>query len=198
METIARSAGMEKGTLYHYFRSRADIVAAIHDEVYDYINAPVEAAIAVGQTPPEVIRVLIRSVLLSMVEYPGYLEIYFNNHRELPPDAFRAAQAKRDRFEAMVHSVIRRGVEGGYLSSDDTELTTMALFGLTNWSNKWFGPGSRWTVEEVTEHFFGIFMHGLAEPAPEFDESRLDSGESRRAGADMGRRSPAGNGKPTR
>lgn len=164
VEKIARAAGIEKPTLYHYFRSRDDIISAIHDEVYVFINDEVEAAVASDRTPPEIIRVIIRIILLSMVEYPGYLEVYFNSHRELPPDAFRAVQAKRNRFEALVHSVVKRGVDEGYMSSPDTQLTTMALFGLCNWSNKWFGPGSEWSVDQVTDHFYKLFMHGVALP----------------------------------
>jgi AcrR family transcriptional regulator len=163
VERIARAAGIEKPTLYHYFRSRADIVSAIHSEVYVFINEAVEeAAAAPDLTPPEVIRVIIRRILESMIEYPGYLEIYFNTHRELPPDAFRETQVMRNRFEALVHSVVKRGVDEGYMSSPDTYLTTMGLFGMCNWSNKWFGPGSSWSLDQVTDHFFNIFMQGVA------------------------------------
>lgn len=169
VETIARAAGIEKPTLYHYFRSRAEIVAAIHDEVYDFINDRVEDSIASGASAPAVVKVLIRAIVQSMTDYPGYLEVYFNNHRELPVEAFRVAQAKRDRFESLVHAVIKRGVKDGSFQSQDTELTTLVLFGMCNWSNKWFGANSKWTVDEVTDYFFEFFMRGVfgqsAQPA---------------------------------
>jgi TetR/AcrR family transcriptional regulator, cholesterol catabolism regulator len=163
MEDIAEAVGLRKPTLYHYFKSKDEILYEIHNEMIDLINSRHEARLANGiESQSRALRVLMGDVIELMETHPGHLRIFFEHHRELPAEYKATIREKRARFRQYVRDAISAGIANGEFHEVDIELTTLAVLGMANWTYQWLRPSSDRTVAEVTDSFWRLAMRGIA------------------------------------
>lgn len=159
---IAQAVGLSKPSLYHYVKSKGEIVAWIHDEIMDLLLARLEERVSSNKAPSEIIRLNIADIIEAMDTRPGHLKVFFENHREIPEPLRRNATIKRDRFQALIEATISDGIRSGVFRELDVRLATLALFGITNWSYQWYQPEGPKKSNEVAEHLFHVFMLGVS------------------------------------
>ncbi len=103
-----------------------------------------------------------KDILSLMVTHRGYVRVFFEHHRELPPEAKRYVTAQRDAYESLVQSAISAGQARGIFTDDtDTKLITLALFGMCNWAYQWFDRHGRYTADEIAETYWRLVRNGI-------------------------------------
>jgi hypothetical protein len=66
------------------------------------------------------------------------------------------------RFEALTVGLIEQGIEEGTFREDvRVDLAANALFGMANWTHRWFKPGRQLGATEMAEAFAAIFLDGM-------------------------------------
>jgi TetR/AcrR family transcriptional regulator, cholesterol catabolism regulator len=164
MEDIAEAVGLRKPSLYHYFKSKDEILFWIHEEFIDLL---IERQLA-REAPPvatlEALRAVMVDILQLMDTHRGHVRVFFEHHRELPKDAHDTLVKKRVRYREMVAEIIRRGVDEGTLRDVDVQLATLALFGMCNWSYQWYQSGGPRSSEAIADAFCEMLMRGLVSP----------------------------------
>jgi AcrR family transcriptional regulator len=164
VDDIARAVGLSKPTLYHYVRTKGEIVAWIHDEIMQILLKRLEERVESGMSPIEILRLNVFDIIDVMDTKPGHLRVFFEHHREIPEDLRREAKVKRDRYQALIELTIADGIEKGMFRATDVRLATLALFGITNWSYQWYRPAGPAKSQEVAEHLFDVFLGGIRAP----------------------------------
>src|ERR1700742_4790721 len=86
MSEIATAAGVRKTTLYHYFRSKDEILYWIHDEFIELLIARQEDHARTRLTPADQLLGVITDILQLMQTHRGYVRVFFEHWRDLPPD----------------------------------------------------------------------------------------------------------------
>lgn len=83
ISSIAKAAGISKGTLYYYFPAKEDLV----NECFNYVKSNAldytTSNIDFTQTPEQIIKHLVRSSFQWPMERPGeleYLDLYIHMH----------------------------------------------------------------------------------------------------------------------
>jgi TetR/AcrR family transcriptional regulator, cholesterol catabolism regulator len=159
MSEIANAVGIQKPTLYHYFPSKGAILFEIHE---DFFNPALDRAETVSKLSP---REGLVSIMIDIVElmdtHPGHLRVVFEHHRELPEPQQSIVRAKRDRYHALVESLVVRGVQAGDFRNVSPRLTTLALFGMCNWAYQWYQRGPL-STRQIGEFFADLLLTGLA------------------------------------
>ncbi len=170
MDDIAEAVGLRKPSLYHYFKSKDQILYEIHNEMIDVIISRHEARIQEGlESYSAELRALMGDIIELMETHPGHLRIFFEHHRELPDRYKGTIRAKRNRFRTQVSSTIEAGIAAGEFLDVDVELATLAVLGMANWTYQWLHPGAPRSAEDVTEFFWRIAMRGIAVAPPAAD-----------------------------
>jgi AcrR family transcriptional regulator len=163
MEDIAEAVGLRKPTLYHYFKSKDEILYEIHNEMIELINSRHAARLADGvEIQSSALKALMGDVIELMETHPGHLRIFFEHYRELPAEYKATIREKRARFRQYVRDAIAAGIAGGEFHDVDVELTTLALLGMANWTYQWLRPSSGRSAAEVTDAFWRLAMRGIA------------------------------------
>jgi AcrR family transcriptional regulator len=163
MEDIAESVGLRKPTLYHYFKSKDEILFEIHNEMIDLILSRQERRLAEGGgTHADGLRSLMHDIIELMETHPGHLRIFFEHHRELPDEYKVTIRGKRNRYRDLISEEIERGVAAGEFREVDIELTTLAVLGLSNWTYQWLHPGGKHDARAVTDYFCDLLLRGIA------------------------------------
>lgn len=166
MEDIAVAVGISKPTLYHYTKSKAEIVGWIHDKIADRMIENFERAVAEGVEPHRRLWHVIHETICVMETEPGHLNVFFEHYRDLDKASRRIAARKRDKYYRLVVSTIEEGVEAGTLRTEDPELTALGIFGMSNWAYQWFRPSGGRSSEEIADHFWGLLVNGIGARTP--------------------------------
>lgn len=159
VDDIARSAGLAKPSLYHYFKTKDEILYAIHQEAY---TALISSAERLKDAPVD--QRLFGAFLESfrMVHArPGYSRVVFEHVRHLAEPYRGMVRKNQAHYESEVRKIVADGMADGLLAPGDVGLTTIGLFGLVNWSHQWYSPAGRHTPEELARYFYRLFTLGI-------------------------------------
>jgi AcrR family transcriptional regulator len=165
MDDVANAVELTKGTLYHHFPGKAEILVEVYDEAADFVLANTHEVPA--DTPaPEAVRLLVRSVL-ELIEQRRNQVVLF--HQEMPwvEQWLPAADARRVRHKMReyidyVESVIKRGVSAGDFEKVDVHATAQTLIGMVTWSYRWWEPDGKPNIDQLTDLLTNIFLRGIA------------------------------------
>jgi hypothetical protein len=66
------------------------------------------------------------------------------------------------KFERLVISLIADMMHSGEMRSDvPVRIAANAIFGMLNWTHRWYQPGGPQTAEQVSNGFVNIFFEGM-------------------------------------
>lgn len=161
MDDIAAAVGIGKPTLYHYFRSKSELLWFMHEELIDGLTENHEQRVADGLEPSELLRGVVVDFLTNIATRRGQCRAFFENHRELPDADLAVATEKREKYEQMIESVIRSGIKSGTFRKVDPKLYSRALYGMCNWAYQWYRPTGELSVDQIADAFWDYAYAGL-------------------------------------
>lgn len=162
MSEIAGAVGIAKPSLYHYFRSKDDILFEIHGQFIDLLLARHDARRDRDPSPATELLDLMSDMIDLMATHKGHVRVFFEHHRDLSEEQRREVLEKRDRYFGIVEGTIVRGIELGDFRPVDVPLATLAVFGACNWTYQWFQPDGSVAAREVAKEFWSIMIEGMA------------------------------------
>lgn len=162
MNDLAEAVGLAKPTLYHYFRSKDEILYRIHCEFIGLLLERQEARAAAGAPPVEQLRGVMGDILELMETHRGHVRVFFEHHRELPERWKLAVAEQRQRYSEMVEQILRDGVAAGDLAAVDVRLTALAMFGMCNWAYQWFRVDGALRPRALADHLCDTLLDGIA------------------------------------
>jgi TetR/AcrR family transcriptional regulator, cholesterol catabolism regulator len=153
-----------KGALYHYIGSKEELLAAIHDRVMDEVMAGAERVAAAGGSPSAQLAMLGDELLDVIHRYPDHVWVFLHEFPALTGERAERFRKRRRAYEKQVEAVLRAGAAAGEFRELDVRLTSMAWFGMHNYTYLWLKPSGRLSARDVAKPFGEIFMHGIAAP----------------------------------
>ena len=163
VEDIANAVGLAKPTLYHYFKSKDEILFWIHEEFIDLLIARQEARLATEMPARQRLLEIMADMLDVIETHRGHVRVFFEHLRELPVEQQETISRKRDIYEGYVEAEIQRGIDVGEIRAIDVRMATLALFGICNWAYQWYRPDGRLRTRELAYAFWDMLMNGIAE-----------------------------------
>ncbi|MCX7806757.1 MAG: TetR/AcrR family transcriptional regulator [Planctomycetota bacterium] len=160
MEDVAEEAGVSKGTVYRFYRSKEDLCAAIVIEWMDSLLERLGEALR----PDADIEAVLGDMIARMAEH---LRRQFDFYRVMQKEEANASLIKRPEFLARRKAMrdafakaIRRGRERSELRDVDPEAAADMIIGMT-FSLMKFGSPPR-PPEEVAAMVTDLFLNGAA------------------------------------
>ena len=158
---IARTCGVSKALMYHYYRDKEHLLADIAESYIERLQAIIDQVRAELLPPAAHLRRLIE---LFMAEY----EHSAARHRVLVQDVKYLQRAHRSRVLAKERKVVL-----GYADvirklapqSDRDDLIkplTMILFGMINWTFTWFKERGPLSYADMAPVVADLFLGGVA------------------------------------
>jgi AcrR family transcriptional regulator len=167
LNDIAEQLGTDRASLYYYVSSKEDLFQEVVRGVLDANVKEANRIVKLDEPAAEKLNQLIRCLMLSYESnYPfTYVYIQEDMGRVTNVDTEWAKGMSRQtrRFESIVKEVLRDGIAARELRGDlSVDVATNALFGMLNWTHRWFKPGRGTSGEEVAATFSQIFLDGVA------------------------------------
>lgn len=159
MRDIAADAGMQPGSIYYHFPSKADLLAAVHEEGLRRITEATSGALAdtEGAAPWDRLEAACVAHLTVLLEGGDFFQSLMRNVPRESDPLYADITGMRDRYEAIFSRLIADlPLPDG---TDRTDLRLM-LLGAMNWSYTWYRPG-RHTPGGLARRFLGFLRAGL-------------------------------------
>jgi AcrR family transcriptional regulator len=165
---VGERAGLDRATLYYYVGSKQELFQACIEGSLDDNLTRAEALLkdrAMGAR--EKIKTLVSVMMTSYDKnYPQmyvYIQEQMHEVGNDPSKWAREIQKKTRRFEAIVREMIDEGIGAGTIRADlDARIVANALFGMLNWTHRWYKPGSAQSADAIAETFGKIFFDGMS------------------------------------
>jgi AcrR family transcriptional regulator len=133
VDDIAHQAGIGKGTVYLYFRSKEEAAFSWFDSTIDEIKAELESIAASDHTPEEKVRLMLtRRVMFAFDHVHRFVQSIDELYAAVRPSLL----ARRERYHkeqaAIFTKVLREGNTSGSFSLPDVDAIAFALLTATN------------------------------------------------------------------
>jgi AcrR family transcriptional regulator len=164
VEDVAEACGIRKPTLYHYFKSKEEILYGIHDEFIDMLIAREKARRKLELSAGQELFEVMGDFLDLLATHRGHVRVFFEHYRELADRQKAAIKRKRDRYESSVRAIFEAGVASGEFRDVDPRMSMLALAGMCNWAYHWYVPDQPLTGRQVAFTFWDLLVRGLQAP----------------------------------
>jgi TetR/AcrR family transcriptional regulator, cholesterol catabolism regulator len=151
MNEIAAAVGLSKPTLYHYFRSKEELLVRIYSDVLDESLRDAQRTVAAAGTPLDAVRDLITARVVYTCEHQALLKVCFEEEHELPAELAEEVLRRRRAFERFFVGALERHLaeHPGLDPGMTPKVWVNMCLGAVNWCYKWYRPTGAATPEQL-------------------------------------------------
>ncbi|MBN9673982.1 TetR/AcrR family transcriptional regulator [Roseibium aggregatum] len=160
MREIASAVGVQPGALYNHFPTKQDILKDLMlSHMAALLAAWENAGFPSAMDPLErFVRFHIRYHLQRADEvFIAYMEL-----RNLDPENFAAVEAQRNRYEAILTSILEEGSTAGRYAVDNPRVATRAIIAMLTGLPTWYREGGRLTGDEIETLYLTMVRKAVA------------------------------------
>jgi AcrR family transcriptional regulator len=159
LQKIADKAGVHKSTLFHYIKSKKDLLVYILERSGDTLSANLERISSVEKSEPEEkLRAAFEYHLSSVIEDIGGLNIYLNEMKMLPLKYRKIYTQHRKNYEKYFETIVTEMKKRGYFEGLDAKIVTFGILGMLNSIPRWYRPGGRLKIKEVSDILYKMVV----------------------------------------
>jgi len=142
IDEIADQLGATKGRVYHYYRSKADILMDIHRHVLDMMYREVKplseyesAAAALRAMAHRHVTIIMENLAFTRVALLSTTDLFVNERQR---GFVSEISEVRSAYENMFVTVLERGMTSGDFRKANARLLAKPLLGSLNWTTMWY------------------------------------------------------------
>lgn len=165
-QDIADAVGLTRPALYHYVKSKDDLLARLVTEITADSAASIDAIArrtdldSVGR-----LREIVASLARRQGEHADRFRLIIRSEADLP-EAVAATHAESRR--AVLRSLataIDLGIADGSLRNVDARVAALGILGMVNWVAWWYNPAGSDNLDAISAQFADTAVAGLLDPA---------------------------------
>lgn len=164
IEDIAAKAGLGKGTVYLYFKSKEEIFTTLATSFHKDLHSAIDDACNTPATPTEKLRAYIETRIRfwerSYNEYGLTVKSLFEAMSTPASAAMRAHYAGDDMN--LIKNILESGISSGEFCFANASRTAMALYSMLDaLSLPWDQDGKRVSSDEMVKSYSSLLLNGL-------------------------------------
>ena len=146
---IAESVGLLKGSLYHYIRSKEELLARLFEGALEDTIRELETISSREARPSERLRDMVSAYVRAVTDNIDAVSLYLREWRALPAPQLTRVRARRRAMRALFEDVIADGVRAHEFAAADAKIAALAILGMCNWLYEWYRPRGRLDADEL-------------------------------------------------
>lgn len=164
---IARRAGADRASVYYYASNKEELFQLVCSGMLEKNLAAAEEISERDISATEKLSAILHQHMATHEEgFPQWTVLVQEMRRITDADTTwsRDAVVKMRRYESVVRSIIEAGMKEGDIRDDlPADLVMHSLFGMVNWTHRWYKPGGRYNAQQVADVFAAVAIEGIAE-----------------------------------
>ena len=174
MSRLAADVGLGQSSLYYYFRSREEVVAALVARANVIPLELVKRIAASDASVPAKLHRFVRGDVEALCALPFDInEIHRLASRER--DRFAGYWKERAQLERLLASLVREGVADGSLRDVDPMSTMRLILSSDEGTQNWFRLGARHRAAGIAGALADLTVAGLLAPGADLAEVRAEA-----------------------
>lgn len=162
-QDIADAVGLTRPALYHYVKSKDDLLAKLVAEV------TVVAATDIGEVAKQVelsaaqrLRDIVQLLVRRQGEQGERFRLLLRSEADLPETAAAAYAENRRAVLRSLTDVIEQGVAQGEFRPVSATVAALGTLGTVNWVAWWYHAGSQFDLDAVCSELAEMAVHSIA------------------------------------
>ena len=165
MDDVADAVKLNKGTLYYYFESKANLLFEILLNTSQRRTASMNVQ-AGAMAPDQRIRSFVEETIEYLAEHPVEATVSFQEapfiHLWLSSDQVEIIRALQREFERYAVDAVEAGQRAGIFVDDlDPRVVAHTLTGIVSWFVRWYRPNGRLSARELARQSSSVVLRGL-------------------------------------
>jgi TetR/AcrR family transcriptional regulator, cholesterol catabolism regulator len=168
MRDISRATGVSLAGLYHYCKSKEELLFLIQDHCFGRVLERLEERTKGVADPFEKLRIFIDNHLSFFAANMAEMKVLSHEAESLSGDLHKHVSTKKERYARLARKILREIQEpNGKRSGVDLTVATYALFGMMNWIYNWYDPRGKLPVNQLVDNITRLFLNGFLSPSIE-------------------------------
>lgn len=177
LDDVATAMSVSKGVIYYYFRGKEEIYTEIVATAVRESTARLEAIIARGDPPAEMLRAAVSDLVGHIFDELDRFAM--QRGRDIPtgPENRAAIRGLRNRYQRLMRGIVEQGIKAGVFSDRDSTLMTFTLLQACLGVSDWYRPGGRLTPAIIAAQVTDQVMAGVLQSKTEGPDDARSSPE---------------------
>src|SRR5215831_3351392 len=162
MRDIARATGVSLAGLYHYCKSKEELLFLIQDHCFGRVLERLESRIGGVADPLVKLQIFIDNHLSFFAANMAEMKVLSHEAESLAGDLHKHVSTKKERYAKLARKILREiQEEQSSPARVDATVATYALFGMMNWIYNWYDPGGKLSVKNLVDNITRLFLNGF-------------------------------------
>ena len=157
MRDLSRASGMSLAGIYHYVRSKHELLFLIQDQCFAEVHAGAGAALETVTDPEDRVRAFIRHHVVFFTGHMDKMKVMSHEDDELEGTMRQQVRERKRGYVELLTSLLAR-VDHRAINPLVAGYT---LFGMMNWIYTWYDPKGEIEPDQLAEQFSEVFLHGI-------------------------------------
>jgi TetR/AcrR family transcriptional regulator, cholesterol catabolism regulator len=162
MRDISRETGVSLAGLYHYCKSKEELLFLIQDHCFGRVLERLEQRVKETDDPFEKLRLFIDNHLSFFAANMAEMKVLSHEAESLAGDLHEHVSSKKEKYARLARKILREIQESQPAKARiDLTVATYALFGMMNWIYNWYDPSGKLSVNQLVDNITNLFLRGF-------------------------------------
>jgi TetR/AcrR family transcriptional regulator, cholesterol catabolism regulator len=163
MRDISRATNVSLAGLYHYCRSKEELLFLIQDNCFGRVLERLEQQLEEVKDPVAQLSLFIENHLSFFAANMAEMKVLSHEAESLRGDLHAHVLTRKDKYTKLARKILQE-VQDSRDNQRPIDLTvaTYALFGMMNWIYNWYDPRGKLKVHDLAQHLTQLFLGGFA------------------------------------
>jgi TetR/AcrR family transcriptional regulator, cholesterol catabolism regulator len=163
MRDISRATGVSLAGLYHYCKSKEELLFLIQDNCFGRVLERLEQRLSDTADPVQRLRVFIDNHLAFFAANMAEMKVLSHEADSLAGDLHARVSGRKEKYTRLARKILGDVQQQGSKKSRQIDLTvaTYALFGMMNWIYNWYNPRGKLSVADLVDNVMRLFLTGF-------------------------------------
>jgi AcrR family transcriptional regulator len=162
MRDISRATNVSLAGLYHYCKSKEELLFLIQDNCFGRVLERLEERLDEVGDPVVKLGIFIENHLSFFAANMSEMKVLSHEAESLRGDLHAHVSGKKSRYTKLARTILG---EVQQASAHDTKVdltvSTYALFGMMNWIYNWYDPKGKLKVNDLAQNLTRLFLGGF-------------------------------------
>ncbi len=162
MRDISRATNVSLAGLYHYCKSKEELLFLIQDNCFGRVLESLEERLRSETDPLARLRIFIENHLSFFAANMAEMKVLSHEAESLAGDLHVHVSTKKDKYTRLARRILKDLQQTETVRPQvDLTVATYALFGMMNWIYNWYDPKGKLKVSELVENVTRLFLQGF-------------------------------------
>jgi len=162
MRDISRETSVSLAGLYHYCKSKEELLFLIQDNCFGRVLERLEERLGESTEPVTRLSIFIENHLSFFAANMAEMKVLSHEADSLGGDLHAHVSTRKAKYTNLARSILR-DVQLTQPADQRIDLTvaTYALFGMMDWIYNWYDPKGKLKVNELAQNLTHLFLGGF-------------------------------------